>query len=147
MGHDNRGGYSQRGGGYGNNDVAIALSPEVKTKIVAFIGKTDAKTMNDVAESRAKELTAMSTSKIRNFLETLQLSGEDYDQDKLYLLKYKLAYAVGKEKDSKQKAPIRHFYELIDCGMSAVKDKGSFVNFTHFVEALVAYHRFHGGRE
>ena len=59
-------------------------------------------------------------------------------------LKVKLAYQAGREKSVKQfaeKARLPQRIDAIGC------DRRKYQAFAHFVEALVAYHRFHGGQE
>ena len=59
-------------------------------------------------------------------------------------LKVKLAYQAGREKSVKQFAEKARLSERID---AIGCDRRKYQEFAHFVEALVAYHRFYGGQE
>ena len=59
-------------------------------------------------------------------------------------LKVKLAYQAGREKSVKEFAEKAEIARRID---AIGRDRRKYQEFAHFVEALVAYHRFHGGQE
>ena len=59
-------------------------------------------------------------------------------------LKVKLAYQAGRVKSVKEFAEKAELARRID---AIGRDRRKYQEFAHFVEALVAYHRFHGGRE
>ncbi|WP_288850269.1 type III-A CRISPR-associated protein Csm2 [uncultured Mitsuokella sp.] len=59
-------------------------------------------------------------------------------------LKVKLAYQAGREKSVKEFAEKAEIARRID---AIGRDRRKYQEFAHFVEALVAYHRFYGGRE
>ena len=66
---------------------------------------------------------------------------------KLLLLKPKLAYYVGKEKGS-SKAALDHLEKVLSPAIDLAKDdRTRFANFVEFFEAILAYHKYHGGRE
>ena len=88
------------------------------------------------------------TTQIRKFYESLkridlESSRKSEDEIRIEVLKLKpiLAYAVGRQRN------IRPFYEVINEAISRVKGKEDFKNFVELVKAIVAYHKFHGGRE
>ncbi len=95
---------------------------------------------------KKKKLT---TSQIRKFfgeLKRIQSAPEKYKDD-FPMLKAKLAYAVGRSRDTR----IEQFYEELEKGMNSVRlmddtaYKHDLINFVKIVEAIVAYHKFHGG--
>ena len=59
-------------------------------------------------------------------------------------LKVKLAYQAGRERTVKAFAEKAELSKRID---SIGRSRAKYQEFAHFVEALVAYHRFHGGQE
>lgn len=59
-------------------------------------------------------------------------------------LKVKLAYQAGRVKSVKEFAEKAELARRID---AIGRDRRKYQEFAHFVEALVAYHRFHGGQE
>jgi CRISPR-associated protein Csm2 len=90
----------------------------------------------------------LKTSQIRKFLdavneiksESLQQGADDaFYRSKCMLLKPKLAYAAGRQDEVKPLMSV-----LVPC-IDRVHGKGDFSNFYRFVEAIMAYHRFHGG--
>ncbi|HEK86298.1 MAG TPA: type III-A CRISPR-associated protein Csm2 [Candidatus Aminicenantes bacterium] len=105
----------------------------------------DAAEMNKYANELAeyylpgKENEKLSTSQIRNFLDEIQKMKE-FSANKLQLLRPKLAYAAGRHKGR-----VRDFRDLIE-KLIEKTNKDNFDHFKNFVEAIVAYHRFHGGK-
>ena len=105
----------------------------------AYLGenemKFDEKKKKDVVD-RAK----LTTSQLRKFfgeVKRQQMSG--YDETDFVLLKPKLAYAVGRAKDSKAK--INDFYKVISNAIDNVRTEAHFKNFIKVFEAIVAYHK------
>jgi len=97
----------------------------------------------------------LTTSKIRNIL---TLVNEIYNEvvllkkselpddiiDRIRHIKVRLAYEAGREK------VVKEFVEktaLIE-GLDEIKgDKAKFIRYAKYLEALVAYHRYHGGKD
>lgn len=116
-------------------------------KIERILGG-DARLLNEYAEELGKKWAGLSTSKIRSILDYVQrIKPEtDLESGKLELLRYKLAYLTGKEKDKTPDLfPLR---QVLDTAIKKVGLKGKeaqerFVNFRNFFEAIVAYHRLY----
>ncbi|HLW41376.1 MAG TPA: type III-A CRISPR-associated protein Csm2 [Flavobacterium sp.] len=101
--------------------------------------------------------SGVSTSKLRKFygeVKRIQSVGIDSEKGKrgFQMLKPKMAYAVGREKNNEKFKDLFEFlstaigYVNIDAHNSeGLKDR--FSNFTQLFEAIVAYHKFHGGQE
>jgi len=96
-------------------------------------------------EKKVKE-SKLTTSQLRKFfgeVKRQQMMG--YDETDFVLLKPKLAYAVGRAKDSNAK--INDFYYVIanaiDCVKAPSRDESvvRFKNFIKIFEAIVAYHK------
>jgi CRISPR-associated protein Csm2 len=107
----------------------------------------DMKTLNDYANelgeyfAQGREREALTTSQIRNVLDEIQKMPEkQFDENRLQLLRPKLAYAAGRHRGK-----VMEFQRLLD-KVIQLTDKNNFKNFKHFVEAIVAYHRYHGGK-
>ena len=90
----------------------------------------------------------LKTSQIRKFLDAvnaIKSKGKDKDSSfferKTILLKPKLAYEAGRQD------AVKPLMAVLDPCMSKVKDEKDFFNFHRFVEAIVAYHRYHGGQD
>jgi CRISPR-associated protein Csm2 len=113
------------------------------------------------AESFGKFLTSsegetgpLTTSQIRRFygeLKRIQADPSKFQAD-IPMLKAKLAYAVGRDVRShnplKYKSKIKEFYVELAKGIDEVRknNKNDFINFVKIVEAIVAYHKYHGGK-
>jgi len=107
----------------------------------------DMKTLNDYANelgeyfARGREREALTTSQIRNVLDEIQKMPEkQFDENRLQLLRPKLAYAAGRHKGK-----VMEFQKLLD-KVIQLTHKDNFRNFKNFVEAIVAYHRYYGGK-
>jgi len=104
--------------------------------------------LNEIAEKLGKiyadRREGLSTSQIRSVLNEIQ-SMQRYDKNRLQLLRPKLAYVAGRHS---RNAPIikKDFQPLMDQAIRMVNED-NFKNFKNFVEAIVAYHRFYGGKE
>ena len=96
-----------------------------------------------------KSLTA---SQIRKFFGEIKKIQADFERKKgdVVFLGPKLAYAVGRDYNSynqRANSKIEEFYKEIKVGISAVgDDRSKFFNLVNIVEAIVAYHRFYGGK-
>ena len=128
----------QYGGDRQRRDAFPPFDPEPDKLRRIFEG--DAAVLVAYAEAKAKELVSygLTTSQIRNILDEVQhMTG--FDADRLQLLRPKLAYASGRHDAVK---PLRAIFE------ESIKltNEGNFKTFRNLVEALVAYHRCHGGR-
>lgn len=109
----------------------------------------------EFAEELAKDIVGnnMSTSQIRNFfgeVRRIQMKGIKNEKVAFLLLKPKLAYAA-KRHDNKG---IRLFKDIItkshEIVMEVKDDEKKFLerfkNFVDFLEAILAYHKVHGGK-
>lgn len=59
----------------------------------------------------------------------------------LVLLKPKLAYAAGRQK------VVRPLYDLVSQAITITKEEKGLSNFIALMEAIVAYHKFYGGKD
>jgi len=86
----------------------------------------------------------LSTSQIRHIFNEISTMGS-YDEVKLQLLRPKLAYIAGRHIKT---TPVikNHFQPLMEEAIQLVKED-NFSNFKNFVEAIVAYHKYFGGKE
>jgi CRISPR-associated protein Csm2 len=92
----------------------------------------------------------LKTSQIRKFLDAVnaiksksaqQTTDDAFFRSECMLLKPKLAYAAGRQDEVKPLMSV-----LVPC-IDRVHGRADFSNFYRFVEAIMAYHRFHGGRD
>jgi len=121
-----------------------------KTKIKRII-EGDMSQLNEYAENLAKEYapqndkekkTKLTASQIRNILDDVQrMKEEELKQGRLELLRPKLAYVSGRNKDS---WALRELREILDEAIRMVEnDFKRFENFRNFFEAIVGYHKFY----
>lgn len=87
---------------------------------------------------REEKLTTNQLRKFFGEVKRQQLQG--YNQSEFVMLKPKLAYAVGRAKNSNSK--IKDFYFVMTAAIETVKDEKTFKNFITVFEAIVAYHKF-----
>ncbi|ROQ92048.1 type III-A CRISPR-associated protein Csm2 [Desulfosoma caldarium] len=105
----------------------------------------------DIADAVGKAVARqVKMNQIRRFLDgarkvEAQLKNpEDFDKvkDQIVLLRPKLAYAAGRHRDVKDLA------ELLDPAVkSAAQTHDNFMKFLRFMESIIAYHRYHGGKD
>lgn len=119
---------------------------EIKEDKLRKILAGDAKELNEYADELARsyvrgrrEIDKLSTSQIRSILDEIQRMRE-FDENRLHLLRPKLAYAAGRHGGR-----VREFQELLDKTIH-MTSKDNYQNFKNFVEAIVAYHRYRGGK-
>lgn len=122
-----------------------------KERVKKIIQDGDVKVLNEYAEPLAtryapqndrEKKQKLTASQIRNILDDVQRMGKhDVIQGKLELLRPKLAYVAGRNKDS---WALRELREILDYAIKLVKDDfKKFENFRNFFEAIVGYHKFH----
>jgi len=119
------------------------LSPETLKKIIVS-GDADElnKEANKLGEffTQGGEREKLSSSQIRNVLDKLQRM-KSFDRTKLQLLRPLLAYAAGRHGGK-----VKELQKISDQAIQLVDNDKQFVNFKNFFEAIVAYHRYHGGK-
>ena len=123
-------------------------------KIKSFIQSDDtAKNMVEYADKLAEQVCRdVSSSQIRNAYGTVKkLEMLNVFDNKAYrellLLKPKLAYARGRT-DAKKKDNFKKLEDALSAAIDAVnvKEPETFKRFCNFFEAILAYHKAHGGK-
>lgn len=108
-----------------------------------------------VVDKNGKEKINLTTSKIRNILSLVsdlyndaqrhrseELSDDLYNR--VQYLKIRMAYEAGREKTVKNFLDTANLLQEIN---RIGKSKKALLEFCHYMEALVAYHKFYGGKE
>lgn len=88
----------------------------------------------------------LTSSKIRSIYgEIKRIQMGDYEKEKaaFYLLRPKVAYALGREEKFKRNGLIL-FQLIFEEAASLVSDKRTFNHFCELMEAILAYHRVYG---
>ena len=91
----------------------------------------------------------LTTSQIRNFfseVKRIQLQGYKKNISQFKLLKAKLAYAVGRESSVSKRNVLKDFKNVFEQAHNYVQDEISFDNFVSFLEAILAFHKYYGGK-
>ena len=123
-------------------------------EIESFIQKDEtAKDMVEYAKELASKIFRdVSTSQIRNAYGTvkkleMQRDFSDKSYRELLLLKPKLAYARGRA-DGKKRETFKLLEDALSAAIDAVdvKQPETFKRFCNFFEAILAYHKAHGGK-
>lgn len=105
------------------------------------------KKAEEIAVETLKPKKKLSTSQIRNIYGTVKkieaIDDTELKVGKLILLKPKLAYTVGRNKDV---PGIKLLSNVLTNAIDLVNEKNDrFDMFSNFFEAILAYHRFNGG--
>lgn len=83
----------------------------------------------------------LTSSKIRSIygeIKRIQMGKFDKEKSAFYLLRPKVAYAVGRDKEN---VGLQLFKLIFDKSALCVKDERTFLHFSNFMEAVLAYHR------
>jgi CRISPR type III-A-associated protein Csm2 len=147
----NQGSYSPRqnnpyGGGY-NQDAERKQVVEKLVECVKDLNENNVETFISGAHKFAKLLANVSASKFRNFYDEIisivNTNKEDWNRlyVQLYLIKPKIAYAIGREdRYSNTRKSLESFEYLYDELMKNL-NKDNLENFVKLMEAIVAYHK------
>lgn len=89
----------------------------------------------------------LTNSKIRSIygeIKRIQMSGFDKEKSAFFLLKPKVAYALGRDNKN---LGLQMFKLLFDTSSIDVKDSKTYLNFCNLFEAILAYHKAYGGKD
>lgn len=97
----------------------------------------------------------LTTSKIRNLLsmvstiynEVIHYEGEQLNDDlveRIQYLKMRFAYEAGRERSVKEFVEIASIFDILS---GVGRDKEKCILFCKYMEGIVAYHKYYGGRD
>ena len=121
---------------------------ESKIKNLQKLENMDEDSLVKYANKLGEHLKEVSSSQIRKiFSEVKQLQFETkspssksgFNPGRVKLLKPKIAYLAGRE------PKLKGFKGVMDAAIDKVHDIGDFGRLTEFMEAVMAYHKCHGG--
>ena len=129
--------------------MGVGIVEEIKKELPSILAG-DSKKLVENARKLGEHLGGrLSTSQIRSiFSEVKQM--RRYDEDRLNLLRPKMAYTAGKHGSrvqGKLVGPIVDLQEILDKCIERISSEEEFENFKSFFEAILAYHRYYGGKE
>ncbi len=104
-----------------------------------------------------RDIPMVTTSKIRNLLamtadiynETLNVPGNRLPErlnDRIEYLRVRFVYEAGKDSEGKLKNFVTEA-KILEILREIKGEKENFILFNHYMEALVAFHRFYDGRD
>lgn len=116
-------------------------------------------TLVNMKDDKQRQVKMVTTSKIRNILamaadiynEVLNCNDEKLSKnicERIDYMQIRIVYEYGR--DSESHKPVRKFIDtaqLINCIKEIKGSKSEYILFNRYLEALVAYHKFHGGKE
>ncbi len=129
--------------------ITDSISEEALSQISSF-----SKSLTEDRDNR--DFSSLKSSQIRKFygeVKRIQTNGIEKNKDAFKMLKPKLAYAVGRQ-SRQDKEKVDRFYQTISQAIDAVQIdqmedskelNHRFKNFVNLFEAIVAYHKYHGG--
>ncbi len=130
--------------------------PRTDLRNVTDIGTVTAEDINNIGEAQGKSFSRdVRTSQLRTFYSAVNRIRVQFQQEhsftspverSLILLKPKLAYAAGRH-PRQLKAFQAFMVQAIDGVVKSNDKEKALNNFFDLLEAVVAYHKFHGGRE
>nr|WP_298674068.1 type III-A CRISPR-associated protein Csm2 [uncultured Prevotella sp.] len=105
--------------------------------------------MVDYTRATGKKLAqgGLSSSKIRNIygeIKRIQMGSYEAYKSSFLLLQPKVAYLVGRDPKN---LGIRIFQDIFEKASKLVSNDKTYQNFCNLMEALVAYHKFFGGKD
>lgn len=111
----------------------------------------DAKLLVEKADIFAKEIKKVSASQIRNAFGTMKKLqmwgwGNPKVPAQLLLMKPRLAYMAGRQSRRIEKEALKALKEVLSHSIDCVQGEETFENFCNFFEAILAYHKAHGGK-
>jgi CRISPR-associated protein Csm2 len=136
---------SQRG-----DDTIEELSAKIAQYASERLSKLPGDELVDIAQKLGKYLKdrKLKMAQIRRFFDAVRKldvqfnRGEDFSKDKVVLLKPKLAYAAGRNKE------VWPLWKVVDPAITGgSKSYDDFKKLLWLIEAIVAYHKFYGGEE
>lgn len=107
------------------------------------------KNIKSISASQIRKFLA-AVNKISNMVKLSDISEDKLDNNIIEEIKYmqiQFAYLVGKSKGKETESQMKSLYDLLKDEMSNLHTKKDFINFARYVEAIIAYHKFYGGKD
>lgn len=132
------------------NIEKVNINTDISFWVKNGINETSVQTADEIGKFLAGN--KLTTSQIRNIfgeMRRIQMKGYINEKSSFLMLKPKLAYAVKRNDNSGTRSFFRVFcsgYDAIDKQNDKLGEK-HFSNFMQLLEAILAYHKYHGGKE
>ena len=142
--------YNQRNNNFPrqNNDWEAEINKIVNEFNPSWISEKVDRDMIVFTEKAGQMMKSknLSTSQIRNVygeIKRIQVAGYEKEKTSFYLLKPKMAYALGRDDKN---LGLKLFKKIFDKCFDYVKDEKTYKNSCNLIEALIAYHKSFGGK-
>jgi len=125
------------------------ISGEIDMDTIVFAEKFG-EHLCDLQQGGRPGFSAMTTAQIRNFfgeLKRIQERGYEHNKTAFLLIRPKLAYAEARVLAKSKTSKVSDFRKVFERAHAAVGNEQQFQNFIDFLEAVLAYHKFYGGRD
>ncbi len=122
-----------------------------------YVDKAEAaiKELKQKTDNRGKQIPMVTTSKIRNLLAMVSDIYNDVNNNRderlsndivgrINYMKLHFYYEAGREPGVKRLLETANVFDIIN---EINSSRGNYILFSHYIEALVAFHRFYGGKE
>lgn len=127
-----------------NEDVSASDYVNRAEKVILELQKQEGKNYRNFTTSKIRNILSMVNEIYNEVMSDNNEKLSDRIQDKIMHLKVRLIYECGRERI------VKKFYNEagLDEIISNIGDsREKFVSFVRYMEALVAYHLYHGGKE
>jgi len=113
-------------------------------RVIKSLSKNQRTGAIELTTSKIRNLLSMSTDIYNEVIHDNQEHLSEEIQGRVQYLRLRVVYEAGREKVVKDFIEKAHIVELI----SAIgKSRGKLLLFCNYMEALTAYHKYHGGRD
>lgn len=127
-----------------NEDVSVSDYVNRAEKVILELQKQEGKNYRNFTTSKIRNILSMVNEIYNEVMSDNNEKLSDRIQDKIMHLKVRLIYECGRARI------VKKFYDKagLDEIISSIGDsREKFVSFVRYMEALVAYHLYHGGKE
>ena len=143
----------------GQNNSSKKKLPDKFSQVVQE-GNLDLDVIDEVMKDYMKNQYTITTTKLRNIMSMIseiynfesRSKEEKLSADsiaKLQRLRIRIVYEYGRKETNKEFEPFCDTFKILEYLVQISKDykRADFLGYAMFFEALVAYHRYHGGKE
>ena len=143
----------------GQNNSSKKKLPDKFSQVVQE-GNLDLDVIDEVMKDYMKNQYTITTTKLRNIMSMIseiynfesRSKEEKLSADsiaKLQRLRIRIVYEYGRKETNKEFKPFCDTFKILEYLVQISKEykRADFLGYAMFFEALVAYHRYHGGKE
>lgn len=132
-----------------NEENYVVKAEEAILRLKGKINPKTGKAFQMVTTSKIRNLLAM-TSDIYNNVLVLQSDELDSElKSRIEYLRMRFIYEYGRDDDRRNDYPVQAFInesKILDILKEISGSRANYILFNHYMEALIAFHRFNGGK-